>query len=107
MEHIVQFAINFDDHHITEIVEEKAAKEIIASIEQKVCDRVFKARYYGGKGDPKEGFNNWMDGQVKEFLEAHKGEIVEAASRLLVDSLKRTKAVKDMVGGLKDGSQAD
>ncbi len=107
MEHIVQFAINFDDQRITEIVEEKAAKEIIASMEQKVCDRVFKPRYYNGKGDPKEGFNNWMDGKVEDFLEAHKQEIIEMAGRFLADRLSRTKAVKEMVGGLKDESQAD
>lgn len=107
MEHIVQFAINFDDQRITEMVEERAEKEITASLEQKVCDRLFKTRYYGGKGDPKEGFNNWMNGQVENFLDAHKQEIIEMAGRFLADRLLRTKAAKEMIGGLKDGSQTD
>lgn len=97
MQHIVQIAINFDDRRITEIVEETAAKEIIASLEQKVCDRVFNHGRYGGKASPKEGFSGWMDDQVKDFLERNKDEIVEMAGRLLADSLKRTKAVKEMV----------
>lgn len=103
MEHIVQFGINFDDQRITEMVEANAEKAIVASIEQKVCDRMFKSRYCGGKGDPKEGFNNWMDKRVDDFMESHKLEIIETAGRLLADRLVRTKAAKEMLGGLKDG----
>ena len=101
MEHIVQFAVNFDDQRVTEMVEQNAEKTIIDGIEQKVCDRMFNSRFYGGKGDPKAGFNNWMDGQVEKFLESHKQEIIEEAGRFLADKLARTKAAKEMVAALK------
>lgn len=105
MEHIVQIAINFDDHRITEIVEQTAAKEIIAGIEQKVCDRMYNGSYYGGKCSAKNGFNNWMDGKVEEFMEAHKQEIIEMAGHFLADRLARTKAVKEMLGEVKDAKE--
>ena len=102
MDHIVQFAINFDDQRITEIVEQNAAKEIIAGIEQKVCDRMYNANFYGGKRSPQNGFSNWMDGKVEKFMEEHKQEIIEMAGRFLADRLARTKAAKEMFGEVKD-----
>lgn len=105
MEHIVQFAINFDDQRITRMVEENAQRAIIADLEQKVNDRIFNAGYYGGHGDPKNGFSSWMDGRVEGFLSEHKDVIIETAGRFLAEKLSRTKAVKELLkmdGGAED-----
>lgn len=99
MEHIVQFAINFDDKRITEMVEKNAEKEIINDLKQKVNDRMFQIKYYGGHGKPENGFSNWMDGKVEEFLAANKQEIIDMAAHMLADRLSRTKAARELVKG--------
>lgn len=97
MEHIVQFAINFDDKRITDAVEKNAEKIIIQNLEQKVNDAIYRPRYYGGHGDPKNGCSDWMKARVEHFLDENKDAILEMASRLLAEKLSRTKAAKELL----------
>jgi hypothetical protein len=97
MEHIVQFAINFDDKRITQAVEKNAEKAIIDDLKGKVNDNLFKSDYYGGHGNPKSGFSGWMTARVEDFLEAHKREIIDTAGRYLADRLSRTKAARELL----------
>lgn len=99
MEHIVQFAINFDDHRITEAVEKNAEKVIIDDLKQKINDELFESRYYGGHGDPNKGFQEWVKFRVDSFLEAHKQEIIAQAATQLADKLSRTKAARELLNG--------
>ena len=104
MEHIVQFAINFDDQRITQAVEKNAEKAIIDDLKEKVNDKLFKSNYYGGHGDPRNGFSGWMTARVEDFLEAHKREIIETAGHYLAEKLSRTKAARELlnVGGVHE-----
>ena len=97
MEHIVQFAINFDDQRITESVEQNAEKVIIDDLKQKINDRLFKSQYYGGHGDPKNGLQDWVKMRVDGFLEEHKQEIIGMAATHLADKLSRTKAARELL----------
>lgn len=99
MEHIVQFAINFDDQRITEAVEKNAEKAIIEDLKMKVNDCLFKSSYYGGHGDPKNGFSGWMTARVEDFLERHKEKIIDTAGRYLAEKLSRTKAARELLNG--------
>lgn len=97
MEHIVQFAINFDDQKITEMVEKNAEKIIINDLEQKINDELFESRHYRGHGDPSEGFQEWVKFRVDSFLEAHKQEIIDQAASYLAYKLSRTKAARELL----------
>ena len=103
MEHIVQFGISFDDQRITQAVMDKAEKVILDDLKQKVNDKLFESRYYGGHGDPKNGLSDWMKHRVEDFLTDNKDAIIEMAGRLIAEKLSRTKAAKALVGGASDG----
>lgn len=97
MEHIIQFGIGIDDDKIIKSVEEKAEKEIIKSLNQKVTDNLFNSPYYGYHDDPKYGFSTWMENKVDKFFSDHKEEIVNQASKYLAEKLSRTKACKELL----------
>lgn len=103
MEHIVQFAINFDDKRITEAVEKNAEKLIIDDMKRKINDELFESRYYGGHGDPDKGFKEWVKWRVDDFFEGHKQEIIDLAATQLADKLSRTKAAREL---LKAGGES-
>ena len=105
MEHIVQFAIGIDDQKIVKSIEANAEKTITEDIKQKVYDNMFERRWYGGHGDPDQGFSNWMKDRIGDFMHEHKDLIIEMTAKLLADRLIRTKAVKELLtapGGKKE-----
>ena len=97
MEHIIQFGINFDEKKITETVTAKAEQVILADLKQKVADVLFRSRYYGGHGDPKNAPSDWMKRRVEDFLSENKDAIIKAAGHLLAEKLSRTKAARELL----------
>ena len=44
----------------------------------------------------------WTKRQIESFLIGHKDEIIQCAGELLAEKLARTKAAKEMLGGLAE-----
>lgn len=100
MEHIVQFAIGIDDDAIVNRIKEHAEKNITNEIKQEVMKLMFEYNSWSGKlsGVPTE----WTKEVIESFLNDHKNEIIQCAGNILAEKLLRTKAVKEMVEGLKE-----
>ena len=97
MEHILQIGVCVDD----KAIEEGAMK----SLSEKLCGKIMKEMfdYYGNLS----GVSKMI---TKEWLDEHKEELLDKTADALLEYLKRTKAVKEMVHdvkkeieGLKDG----
>lgn len=100
MEHIIQFAIGIDDDAIVKRIKENAEKNITDEIKQEVMKLMFEYNPYSGKR--LEYPTEWTRRQVENFLNDHKDEIIQCAGNILSEKLLRTKAVKEMVEGLKE-----
>ena len=94
MEHIIQFGVTVDDDLIQKHIIDKASGEIIAQVQKDI-----NGSYY----EPSL-INRLVNKETQEFLEVHKDEIIEQASKKLADRLARTKVVKEatqkMVGDI-------
>ena len=94
MEHIIQFGVTIDDDMIQKHIIDKASGEIIAQVQKDI-----NGSYY----EPSL-INRLVNKETQEFLEVHKDEIIEQASKKLADRLARTKVVKEatqkMVGDI-------
>lgn len=97
MEHIVQFGISIDDDRITKAIEEKAEKDIINHLRQRIDNALFESRYYGGGGDPNEGLRTWAKEQFDMWLDENKDALIECAGKYLAEKLSRTKAAREML----------
>lgn len=95
MDHIVSFAISFDDADIIRAVKEKAEHQIITKLEKEVERTLFNSRYYcGHTNDPHSTFSNLAKDVLNDFLNENKEEILSKASIILADKLARSKAGK-------------
>ena len=95
MDHIVSFAVSFDDADIIKAVKEKAESQIISNIEKEVKSTLFNTRYlYGHTNDPHCTFTRIATEAFNSFLGEHKEEILSKASIILADKLARSKAGK-------------
>lgn len=97
MEHILQVGVCIDDKAIEEGVMKSLSEKIGKKIEKEMFDR------YGNLSDVSKMI-------AKEWLDKHKEELLDKTADALLEYLKRTKAVKEMVSdvkkeieGLKDG----
>lgn len=96
MEHIVQFGIGIDDEGIRKRIEAAAEQQILREIELDAKRAIYKQNPYR-----RDDFTNiptsYFDEKITGFLEAHKDEIIEAASKQLAERLVRSKKVKEML----------
>jgi hypothetical protein len=99
MEHIVQFGISIDDDRITKAIEEKAEKEIIHHLHQRIDNILFEARYYGGRCDPNEGLRTWAKERFDMWLNENKDALIDCAGKYLAEKLSRTKAARELLKG--------
>lgn len=99
MEHILQFAINIDDDAIVKRIQENAEKTITKELKSEIGKNIFATDYYGR---PTDRLSDWSASFIKEFLENYKDQIIEATGNALAEKLMKTKAVKEMVEGLKE-----
>lgn len=113
MEHIVQFAIGIDDEAIKNEIIAGSKRSIENDIKKGVISAIFEARYCGKKpyredkrtGDVTVSDDADLRIYAEELLMGTlvdcREDIVNRAAEILAESLKRTKAVKEMVNGLK------
>ena len=97
MEHILQIGVCVDD----KAIEEGAMKSLSENLSKKIEKEMFD--YYGNLS----GVSKMI---TKEWLDEHKEELLDKTADALLEYLKRTKPVKEMVHdvkkeieGLKDG----
>lgn len=95
MEHIVQFAIGIDDEAIRKSIRETAKKQIVEDIKRDLEGEIFHFDYY--RKDEKLGLSIASRDIVQNVLEGHKNEIIELAAAMLLEYMKKTKAVREAV----------
>lgn len=101
MEHIVQFGITIDDDVITKQIHKNAEKTITENIQKNVERCIFSTNYYG---ETKIKLNYVAEQLIMDWLNSHKDEIIQTASKVLAEKMIKTKAVKTAIEGvLKDG----
>lgn len=88
MEHILQIGVCVDDRAI----EEGAMKSLSENLSNKIRKEMFDR--YGNLSDVSKMI-------IKEWLDKHKEELLDKTADALLEYLKRTKAVKEMVYGVK------
>ena len=94
MDHIVSFAVSFDDADIIKVVKEKAESQIISNIEKEVKNTLFGPYYPYHRKDPHHTFSQLAKDVFNDFLNENKEEILSNASIILADKLARSKAGK-------------
>ena len=92
MNHIIQFAFDFDDAHITELVEAQAAKQVIDKITKDVESILYTKRYGYQSDNP---IREFVTERVNAIIDEHKDDIINAAVERLADKLARTKIAKE------------
>jgi len=100
MEHIIQFAIGIDDEAITKRVQENAEKTITQEIQKKVEQCIFKTNLYGAT---EKHLNYTAETMFLNWLDSHKEEIIQLASKALADKMIKTKAVKAAIENVLEG----
>lgn len=106
MEHIIQFGIGIDDEAIRQKVEAAAEQHILREIELDVRRAIYKQNPYR-RDDFTNAYTSYFDEKITGFLEAHKEEIIESASKQLADRLVRSKKVKEMLGEVIEATKGD
>jgi len=99
MEHIIHFGITIDDDAIAKQIQKNAEKTITENIQKNVEQCIFSTNYYG------ENKLNYVAEQlIMDWLDSHKDEIIQIASKVLAEKMIKTKAVKTAIEDvLKDG----
>lgn len=99
MEHIIQFGITVDDDRICKTIEERAEKDVLKHLCQRVDNMLFNSRYYGERGDPSAGPKQWVCDHLDAWLVEHNDALIECAAKYLADKLSRTKAARALLKG--------
>lgn len=85
-----QVLINFDIDETK--VQENAEKEAGRQIAREIMDRMFGKSYYTSRD---AAIKKYLADEVRAYLEPYKSEIIEGAVKTLVNTLARTKKVKE------------
>lgn len=93
MQHIIQFAFDFEDDKVRKSIEQNIENQIVTNIQKKIEKEYFEKRWGENPVD------NLVSTQVKDVVEEHKGEIIERTARLLCERLLRKKGVKEQILG--------
>lgn len=100
MNHIIQFAFDFDDARITEMVEAQAAKQVIDKITKDV-ENILYTKRYGYQSDAP--IREFVADRVNAIIDEHKDDIINAAVERLTDKLARTKLAKETLADAMKG----
>lgn len=88
MQHIIQFAFDFEDEKVARSIEQNVETKVIQNIEKEIKDKYFNRRW---NENPIDGL---VTGTVNKIVEENKEEIIKRASQLLCDKVYRSKAFK-------------
>lgn len=92
MEHIVQFAIGFDDEGIRKRLQENAYNDIIGKlVKEAKKDLGLEGSYFS----PRVTWKAIVENALHDYFDENKELIIDLAASKLADSYKRTKAYKE------------
>ena len=97
MEHIVQFAIGFDDEGIRKRVEENAYNDILDKLvgEAKKGISLNCSEYY-----QRQRWESIVNEALHNYFDENKETIIDLAATKLAESYKRTKAYKEKMSNV-------
>ena len=97
MQHIINIAFDFDDDKVRQVAERKVANEMDDVIKGIVLDRIAPVvkSFYGGGSRGWDNFDSRVDDIIIKYLNEHKEEIIDNASKKLMQRLANSKAWKD------------
>jgi len=101
-ENVVQVGFSFDEDKIIDSMCKSMEKKLNDEIEDGVRKNFFKKDDYWGNSIP-----SMAERVMKEWLDAHKDEVIQETASILVEKLYRTKAVKDMVKAVGEEVKSD
>lgn len=91
MQHIIQFAFDFEDDRIRKSIEENIESQIVSNIESQLNKQYFEVRW--GE-NPVE---NMISESVKKIMSENKDKIIRTTARMLCERLIRRKGFSDQV----------
>lgn len=91
MQHIIQFAFDFEDDKVRQSIEKNIENQIVTDIQKRIEKGYFEARW-GEK--PVEGM---VSESVKKIMSENKEKIIQTAARMLCERLVRRKGFADQV----------
>lgn len=91
MQHIIQFAFDFEDDRVRKSIEESIENQIVSNIESQLNKQYFEKRW----GD--NPVENMVSESVKKIMRENKDEIIKTTARMLCERLIRRKGFSDQV----------
>ncbi len=98
MQHIIQFAFDFDDDTIKQTIQEIAKEEVIKRITQDIETQMFETSFRNIMPDPRrDPLKAWIEDIVRDEIIKYKDEIISQSVANVSEAIKRTKAFKESV----------
>lgn len=91
MQHIIQFAFDFEDDRIRKSIEQNIENQIVSNIESQLNKQYFEVRW-GEK--PVE---NMISESVKKIMSENKDKIIQTTATMLYERLIRRKGFAESV----------
>ena len=91
MQHIIQFAFDFEDDRVRKSIEESIENQIVSNIESQLNKQYFEKRW--GE-NPVE---NMVSESVKKIMSENKDKIIQTTARMLCERLVRRKGLAEQV----------
>ena len=101
MQHIIQFAFDFEDDKVRKGIEKNIENQVISNIQDKIEEGYFKKRW------GENPIDELVSTQVKNIVEEHKDEIIERTASLLCEKLLRKKGVKEQILGIVEENKEE
>ena len=97
MEHIIQFAVSFDDEAIEAKIEEKAIEKLSNELLDGVKKSFGVRKTWQGDNYADSLVMDIVTDTVKKICKDHEDEIVANATKIAAEKLTRTKSFKEKV----------
>lgn len=99
---IINIPLQIDEHKMEEVLQRDYEGKILSEIMNQVKKTLYDnaSRYYGDRVS--DGMCVLIEKQIKSFLNEHKDEVIDNASKILAEKLARSKKGKEILGGLDD-----
>ena len=91
MQHIIQFAFDFEDDRIRKSIEQNIENQIVSNIESQLNKQYFEKRW----GD--NPVENMVSESVKKIMSENKDKIIQTTARMLCERLVRKKGFAEQV----------
>ena len=101
MQHIIQFAFDFEDDKVRKSIEQNIENQIVSNIQKQIEKGYFEKRW------GENPIENMVSGSVTKIISEHKEEIIETAAKLLCERLLKRKGVKEQILGIVEENKEE